>query len=80
MTANPAATDLARELYGYTDGGELAIPAGILIRAMEAREIWPEPCDYCHGDGEHETWCTSGYCTTCNLPPQNCICDERNER
>ena len=67
--------DFARELAASADS-EVGIPWGVFERACDARGInWHEPCDACHGDGTHETWCPEGLCRTCETPgcDGNCV-------
>lgn len=71
MSTTYTATDFYRELIPAID----ETPAGnIADRIAEREGIWREPCETCHGDGEHESWCPAGACDLGHLGGA-CDCD-----
>jgi len=38
-----------------------------------------QPCDTCHGVGDHESWCPDALCH-CGQLPQACVCDRGVDR
>jgi len=72
------AQDFLREMWPVIE----ETPAGdIAERIAEEHDLWFEPCDHCHGDGEHETFCVRLCCDFCGQPPVLCPgnCTERGD-
>lgn len=69
------AQDFLRELWPVIE----ETPAGnIASRIAEREHLTFGPCDTCHGDGTHETWCIENVCDF-GHPSNACTCEERFE-